>query len=404
MDENALMNDVTLCTMMTVRNKVIEGTIKPWIIDTTLRDGEQAPGVVFSAAEKTEIAALLADLGVNELEVGYPAISEDERSTIRQIVSMNLPLRLTSWARAKWQDIEDARACGTEAVHISFPVSALYLQLMEKDYAWVQRQLQELVPKAKKYFSVVSVGAQDATRAEPELLRSFVLDAEACGADRVRIADTVGIATPTAVLALVGQLKAATHTALEFHAHNDLGMATANAFTALVAGCHAVSVSVTGLGERAGNAALEELAVALKLSGRYESRIDTRKLSHLCAAVSKAAGRVIEAQKPVVGRSAFEHESGIHCAALLKNPLSYQPFLPDQVGRSHHEMIIGKHSGSAGLQHFFSGRGILISRSEANNLLSIVRKTASEKKRALQPEELDSIYSKLATQTVITIP
>jgi homocitrate synthase NifV len=378
--------------------------IRPWIIDTTLRDGEQAPGVVFNSTEKIEIASLLAEAGVNELEVGYPAISEDERKNIRQIVARQLPVRLTSWARAKWQDIEDACACGTEAVHISFPVSELYLQLMEKDYAWVQRQLQELIPRAKKYFSYVSVGAQDATRAEPEMLKSFVLDAERCGADRVRIADTVGIATPMSVIELVGRLKSASHAALEFHAHNDLGMATANAFTALEAGCKAVSVSVTGLGERAGNAALEELAIALKLSGKYESRIDTRKLLRLCAAVSRAAGRVIQDQKPVVGKSAFQHESGIHCAALLKHPLSYQPFLPDQIGREHHELVIGKHSGSAALQHYYSGRGLMITRSEANHLLTMVRTTANEKKRALQPDELASIYSTLPSQTVINRP
>jgi homocitrate synthase NifV len=350
---------------------------------------------VFSAAEKTEIASLLANIGVNELEIGYPAISVDEQNVIKKIVAMNLPVRLTSWARAKWQDIEDACICGTEAVHISFPVSDLYLQLMQRDYAWVQQQLQELVPKAKKYFNIVSVGAQDATRAEPELLKSFVLDATECGADRIRIADTVGIATPPSVMNLVGWLKSATPAALEFHAHNDLGMATANAFTALEAGCQAVSVSVTGLGERAGNAALEELAIALKLSGKYNTRIDTRQLSHLCKVVSKAAGRVIEAQKPVVGKSAFQHESGIHCAALLKHPLSYQPFLPDQVGRDKHELVIGKHSGSASLQHFYSNRGIMVTRNEANHLLAIVRTTATEKKRALQPEELDSIYSTL---------
>ena len=170
-------------------------------------------------------------------------------------------------------------------------------------------------------------------------------------------------------------------------------MATANAFTALDAGCQAVSVSVTGLGERAGNAALEELAIALKLSGKYETGIDTRKLSHLCTAVSRAAGRKIEDQKPVVGKSAFQHESGIHCAALLKHPLSYQPFLPDQVGRDRPELIIGKHSGSASLQHFFSGRGIVITRDEANHLLAIVRTAASEKKRALRPTEVEEIYN-----------
>ena len=369
--------------------------VKPWIIDTTLRDGEQAPGVVFSALEKTEIACLLANAGVNELEIGYPAISNEERDTIKKIVTLNLPVRLTSWARAKWEDIEAAAESGTEAVHISFPLSALYLLLMEKDYEWVHEQLQQLVPRAKKYFNIVSVGAQDATRAEQELLKRFVLDATACGADRVRIADTVGVATPSSVLQLVGSLRSITSSALEFHAHNDLGMATANAFTALEAGCDAVSVSVTGIGERAGNAALEELAIALKLSGTYQTRIDTRQLSKLCAAVSKAAGRVIEDQKPVVGKSAFQHESGIHCAALLKHPLSYQPFLPDQIGRDKSELVIGKHSGSASLQHFYSGRGIMITKREAHDLLTIVRMTATEKKRALQPEELDSIYSTL---------
>ena len=368
---------------------------RPWIIDTTLRDGEQAPGVVFSAEEKTEIATMLARAGVNELEIGYPAISEDERNTIRTIAALHLPVRLTSWARAKWEDVEAARSCGTEAVHISFPLSALYLRLMEKDYEWVQRQLLELVPKAKKYFDIVSVGAQDATRADGNLLQQFVVDASACGADRVRIADTVGVATPSSVVRLVNSLKSVSPAALEFHAHNDFGMATANAFTALEAGCLAVSVSVTGIGERAGNAALEELAMALKLSDSFETTIDTRQLSRLCDAVSRASGRVIEAQKPVVGKSAFQHESGIHCAALLKHPLSYQPFMPEQIGRGKHELVIGKHSGSASLQHFFSARGITITKGTANDLLPIVRSTATEKKRGLLPEELDGIYSAL---------
>ncbi|TLU82935.1 MAG: homocitrate synthase [Chlorobium sp.] len=367
---------------------------KPWIIDTTLRDGEQAPGVAFSSREKIEIARLLAETGVNEIEIGYPAISADERKTITEIASLNLPVRLSCWSRARVQDIEHAAGCGTEAVHISFPVSDLYLQLMEKDRAWVCRQLYELTAHAKKYFSYISVGAQDATRADHEFLKTFLFEAGACGAYRARIADTVGVATPTSILDLVNRLKSSVSIPLEFHAHNDLGMATANAFMALEGGCEAVSVSVTGLGERAGNAALEELAMALKLSGRYDTGIDTTRLSLLCSMVSKAAGRIIFDQKPVIGKSAFLHESGIHCAALLKNPLSYQPFLPQQVGRSNYELVIGKHSGSASLQHFFSARGIMITRSEANRLLEKVRTAANEKKRSLRPEEVEFIYRK----------
>jgi homocitrate synthase NifV len=390
-------------TIRTERSISSCSLVSPWIIDTTLRDGEQAPGVVFNAAEKTEIACLLADAGVDELEIGYPAISGEEQEIIRNIVALKLPVRLTSWARATWGDIEAAAASGTEAVHISFPLSALYLLLMEKDYAWVQEQLQELVAKAKHFFNLVSVGAQDATRADAELLKRFVLDATACGADRIRIADTVGIATPSSVMRLVGNLKSVTSVALEFHAHNDLGMATANAFMAIEAGCQAVSVSVTGIGERAGNAALEELAMALKLSERYQTRIDTRQLLKLCAVVSKASGRVMQDQKPVVGKSAFQHESGIHCAALLKHPLSYQPFLPDQIGRGKSELVIGKHSGSASLQHFYSGRGVSMTRREANHLLAFVRKKATEKKRALQPDELDTLYNTFFLKNLITL-
>ncbi len=367
----------------------------PWIIDTTLRDGEQAPGVVFSAQEKRRIAIMLAEAGVNELEVGYPAISQEERSVISEIAALNLPTRLTSWARATMNDIEKAALSGTEAVHISFPLSALYLKLMGRDYLWVKRQLEELLPVAKQLFDFVSVGGQDATRADPEMLRTFAVDAEACGAQRVRIADTVGIATPSSVATMMQSLKAISGIELEFHAHNDLGMASANAFTAVEAGCDAISVSVTGLGERAGNASLEEIAMALKLSGKYESTIDTRQLSELCRYVSMAAGRTIQPQKPVVGKTAFQHESGIHCAALIKHPLSYQPFLPGEVGRSAHELVIGKHSGSASLQHYYAARGVTLTRTEAHELLGAVRSAASKQKRLLRPDELDRIYSTL---------
>ena len=369
-------------------------TSGPWIIDTTLRDGEQAPGVVFSHPEKRHIARLLADTGVDEIEVGYPAIGPSEREVIRDIVSMNLPTRLTSWARANRNDIELAASCGTGAVHISFPVSPLYLGLMKREYTWVREQLQELVRYARGMFDFVSVGGQDATRTPHTLLEQFVDDASAAGADRIRIADTVGVATPPSVMELVTLLGSRTALPLEFHAHNDLGMATANAFSALQAGCRAVSVSVTGLGERAGNAALEELAMALCITGEHGCRLDTSMLAVLCEAVSAASGRSIQEQKPVVGRSAFQHESGIHCAALLQEPLSYQPFLPSRVGRKSFEMVIGKHSGSAAIREHFRKRGITLTREDASGMLELVRKAADRRKRALCPEELDEIHRK----------
>ncbi|WP_167599232.1 homocitrate synthase [Chlorobaculum sp. 24CR] len=377
---------------MPARTEISLGVIrKPWIIDTTLRDGEQAPGVVFNPHEKKRIAELLAETGVDEIEVGYPAISQAEREVIREIVAMKLPVRLTSWSRANMADIELAAACGTDAVHISFPASRLYLELMHKEDGWIQEQLHAMVSKAREWFDFVSVGGQDATRSDIEFLQRFMLDAETAGAERFRIADTVGVATPVSVMALGAALRQSSALPLEFHAHNDLGMATANAFTALESGFEAVSVSVTGLGERAGNAALEELSMALALSGGFASRLDTEKLSVLCDAVAAASGRVIQEQKPVVGRSAFEHESGIHCAALLQNPLSYQPFLPSRVGRGDFEMVIGKHSGTAAVIAHFSRRGISVSKEEARELLELIRSHADRLKRALRTDEIDAI-------------
>ncbi|WP_164927046.1 homocitrate synthase [Chlorobaculum tepidum] len=377
---------------MPTRTETRPGVIrKPWIIDTTLRDGEQAPGVVFSPHEKKRIAAMLAETGVDEIEVGYPAISAAERKVIREIVAMKLPVRLTSWSRANMADIELAAECGTDAVHISFPASRLYLELIHKKDDWIQEQLHALVSKARERFDFVSVGGQDATRSSTDFLQRFMLDAEAAGAKRFRIADTVGIATPVSVMALGAALRQSSSLPLEFHAHNDLGMATANAFTALNEGFEAVSVSVTGLGERAGNAALEELAMALALNGDFDTHLDTSMLSRLCDAVATASGRAIQEQKPVVGRSAFQHESGIHCAALLQDPLSYQPFLPSRVGRSDFEIVIGKHSGTAAIIAHFNRRGITISKKEARELLDLIRSQSDRLKRALRTDEIDAL-------------
>ena len=364
-----------------------------FIIDSTLRDGEQAPGVAFRREQKIRIARMLADVGVDEIEVGIPAMGEEERETIREIRRLGLPPRLTCWCRATAGDIRLAAECDTGGVHVSLPVSPIHIHALGKTPGGVLDLMREMVALARVDFDRVSVGAQDALRADPDYLEAFVAHAAECGADRVRIADTVGIASPGAIHRLFRRLvPAANGMALEFHGHDDLGMATANAVTAVEAGAAALSVTVNGLGERAGNAPLEEVAAALAFATAGVTRLRTASLPPLCEYVAHTSGRPIPPDKPITGSAAFQHESGIHCAGMLKDPLAYQPFPSEAVGRGDTGFVIGKHSGAHIIQHCLRERGIEVDREAARRLLKKVRHAAEAKGGALSPGELVDIY------------
>jgi len=316
-----------------------------YIIDSTLRDGEQAPGVAFCRRDKLQLAEMLAEAGVDELEAGIPAMGPEEQRVIRDIARLGLPCKLSSWCRARRDDLAAAASAETYGVHISFPVSTPLLETIGRDEAWVMETLEELVPFACKEFSQVSVGALDATRADVKFLWRFAQTAASCGAVRLRIADTVGIASPVQVMRLVRLLRAASpKTILEFHGHNDLGMAAANAVSAVQAGAQALSVTVNGLGERAGNAPLEEVALGLSLAADKSCRIRPEKLQALSSFVARISGRSIPPDKPVTGSLIFTHESGIHCHGLMQNELAYQPYRPQLVGLQT-KLVLGKHSG-----------------------------------------------------------
>ncbi len=365
------------------------------IVDTTLRDGEQAPGVVFTTQERIAIASALDVVGVDEIEAGIPAMGKSACRDIRQLSTLGLKCYLSSWCRAVKNDLILAARCHTPAVHISFPTSSVLLKTFDKDEAWVLNQLEALVKYAMTCFDRVSVGAQDATRTDGNFLKQFALLAFDAGAKSLRLADTVGMINPSMVIRLISTLKKAVPGLdLEFHGHNDLGMATANAVTAVDAGADALSVTVNGLGERAGNAPLEEVVMALFEIGGYKKKINTAGLSALCHTVSTASGIYIAPSKPITGENVFRHESGIHCDGLLKNKESYQLFNPEQVGKSDCEYIIGYHSGSSAIAHVLEKQGIHISRQMAKKLIPLVRETAIRQKSALTPDQLRFLHGK----------
>jgi homocitrate synthase NifV len=363
------------------------------IIDSTLRDGEQSPGVVFSIEDKIVIASMLADAGVDELEAGIPAMGPEEREHIRILNGLGLSCAITPWLRAREEDLDDAAETGVKRVHISFPVSDIHLSVMKKTRDSILQNLTRLIPLARRFADFVSVGVMDATRADRTFLADFVKTAAEKGADRVRIADTVGLSSPSSVGALFRFLvETAPSLVFEFHGHNDLGMATANTLSALENGARAVSTTLNGLGERAGNAPTEEVAAALAFTSSIPCRIHRAKLALACRYVAHVTNRPIPFNKPITGAMVFDHESGIHSNAQLKNPLSFQPFLPEDVGHEEGRFIPGSHSGTAGLTHILLESGLVLKPEHATNFLETVRNCSRKKGGALTEMELVRLF------------
>jgi homocitrate synthase NifV len=365
------------------------------LIDSTLRDGEQAPGVVFTLDEKLRIAALLEAAGVKEVEVGTPAMGEDEIRVIREIVQAGFRFDKLCWARAKEFDIEESAKTGADRINISFSVSDIQLSAMGRDRSWVMKQIRPMIAFARQRFDFIAIGAQDASRANRDFLDEFIAACLAEGVDRIRLADTVGILNPFSTAGLFSSVtEKFPFVDFEFHGHNDLGMATANSVTALMSGASSVSATVNGLGERAGNACLEEVTAALKMSSGVDSGIYLPNMQELCRFVARASSKPIFPSKPIVGEMVCRHESGIHCNSLLKDELAYQPFRSAEIGKST-EMVIGRHSGSRTIRHFLEKQHLTVSESQTALLTEQVKALSLRSKRGLQVEELITLANNL---------
>jgi homocitrate synthase NifV len=368
----------------------------PYLIDTTLRDGEQAPGVVFSLDDKINISKMLDKAGIPEIEIGTPAMGDKEISDIQAIINCNLRFKTLSWCRALKTDINKARKAGTNGVHISFPLSDIHLYAMGKTQEWIFRTMNELIPYAIDHFEYVTLGAQDASRADLHLLMQFIEKAQELGSSRIRIADTVGILNPFSTFSLLESIIQRFHDMpFEFHGHNDLNMATANTLAAFKAGASCASVTVNGVGERAGNAALEEVVIGWELSFNEKLNFNTTILGALSDMVSKASGIAIPENKPIVGKKVLTHETGIHTNLLLKDRKTYQIIEANSIGKNENEFVFGKHSGIHAIKTFYKKYKMVIEEHKFESIAQKIKSLSSVYKRNLSELELLELIEKV---------
>ncbi len=367
--------------------------------DTTLRDGEQTPGVSLTPSNKLRIAQALDKLGVDAIEAGFPASSNGELTSVKLIAKEGLKADVYGLARGTIGDIDAVLRSEAKGVHLVIPTSDLHLKYkLKKSRDEVLRLTEDCTRYAKDHGLVVELSAEDATRSDFEFLKKAFLAGISVGADRICPCDTVGVLTPESTCQLFSDLKKAfVDFPISVHCHNDLGMAVANSITALQNGADQAHVTINGLGERAGNAALEEIATALKAIYKAEIQLKTGLFYSTSRLVSRLTGIPIPANKAVVGENAFTHESGMHTHGVLSHPLTYEPFSPKLVG-SIRRIVTGKHAGSRGIKASLNEMGLNPTDEQVKEVFHRV-KVLGDKGKRVTDADLQAI-----AETVLGLP
>ena len=355
--------------------------MKPWnveICDVTLRDGEQSPGVSFSCEEKEVIARLLDQIGVEVIEAGFPAVSANEKMCVKRIAGLSLDARICCLARAVKADVETAIDCDVDMVSLFIATSDLHIRhKYKKPREQVLASALDMVEFARDHGVAVRFAAEDASRTDLSFLKEVYRQGEERGASLVSFADTVGFLTPLEMYRVMTDLVSSVRIPLCAHCHNDLGFAAANTITAAEAGAFQLHTTVNGIGERAGNAPLEAVLVALRLKGGVD-RYDLSHLHEISQMVSRYSGIPVGKTQPVVGENAFSHESGIHIAAIIEDPSTYEYVPPELVGGERH-FILGKHTGKKALEHVLTSLGAPVNEKKICWILEKVKERGEQK-------------------------
>ncbi len=362
------------------------------IFDTTLRDGEQTPGVALATADKVAIARVLDDLGVDSIEAGFPANSPGEFESVKAVAHAGLRAKICTLNRTVQADIDASIAADVDEIHVFIATSDIHLtHKLKMTREQVLEKAVTAIDYAKSHGFVVEFSSEDATRTDLGFLKTVHRQVQDAKADRIDVADTVGTMSPPAMRHLIGELKAVTRVPIAVHCHNDFGLATANSLAAVEGGAEEVHVTVNGIGERAGNASLEEVVMGLRAFYGIVTNVDSTRLSHASKIVSRLTGVAVQPNKAIVGDNAFAHESGIHVHGILGDQSTYEAMTPDSVGKER-KIVVGKHSGVHSVESRLKEYGFSLSKEQLTGVTARVKRLAEGGKQVDDAELVALAY------------